>query len=46
MLVLEEQFRRHLEAFASELFIYIYIFSKYILYVCVYIYEEFICKNS
>ncbi len=25
MLILEENFRRHLEAFASELFIYIYI---------------------
>ncbi len=26
MLILEEYFRRHLDAFASELFIYIYIY--------------------
>ncbi len=26
MLILEEKFKRHLEAFASELFIYIYIY--------------------
>ncbi len=45
MLVLEEQFRRHLEAFASELFIYIYIFSKYILYVCVFIWRVHMQKQ-
>ncbi len=29
MLILEENFRRHLEAFASELFIYIYLVDAF-----------------
>ncbi len=29
MLILEENFRQHLEAFASELFVYIFIYIYY-----------------
>ncbi len=40
MLILEENFRWHLEAFASELFIYgLYnIYILYIIYIYIYIY--------
>ncbi len=36
MLILDENFRRHLEAFASEVFIYIYIYIN-ILFVYMHI---------
>ncbi len=38
MLVLEYIFKRHLEAFASELFIYLYIYIYIYIYIyCIYI---------
>ncbi len=42
MLILEVHFKQHLEAFASELFIYIYI---YILYTGLFLLRKYICNR-
>ncbi len=38
MLILEENFKRHLEAFASELFLYMWVSVCVCVYIYIYIY--------